>query len=140
MVSVAAIRTGLAAALGKISGLRAYAQWPDQIAELPCAIVGEPAGEYDQTVGGSAASVHRFPVQVYVSAAGGLAQGQKNLDPLLASSSTGGVYGAINADRTLGGAVWWTAIRGYRDYSPAGGNEQQPPTLMGAIVDVEVQG
>ena len=140
MAKFDAIRTALQTRLKSIQGLAVYDVWPDQISEVPCAIIQPMGGSYEETFGNApAASFHRFAIQLYVSAAGGLTQGQRNLDPLLATSSTGGIYGAIGTDRSLGAVVWNTFVRGYHDYGPYGGDESTPPALMGVIVDVEVQ-
>jgi hypothetical protein len=139
MANFGAIRDALQSRLQSINGLRVYDTWPNQIAELPCAIIQPSGSEYEQTFGNSpSAVVHRFAVQLYVSAAAGLVQGQDSLDPYLSTSSTGGIPGAINADRTLGGVVWGTFVRGYHDYGPYGGDEMTPPAFMGVIIDVEL--
>jgi len=135
MASITTIRTALQTRLKSISGLRAHALWPDQLIP-PCVVVQPAGGEYDQTFGKVAASLHRFELHVFVTGAGGVAASQSLLDPYLATGSTGSIYGAIDADRTLGGSVWSTFVRGYREYGVQEIGEGLQ--YLGAVVDVEV--
>ena len=108
MANPATIRTNLAARLRSISGspgLTVYDKWPNQIAGLPAIIVGRGEAEPEQTFGRGDLTKWDWEVHVLVGLQPGYEIAQDTLDPLIATSSTGGVYGALHADRTLGGTV-----------------------------------
>ena len=91
--------------------------------------------EHEQTFGRGDLTKWPIDVYVFVSLAPGLEQSQDNLDPLLATSSTGGIYGAIQADRTLGGVVSTTFVQNMHDYDQF--DADQSLSYAGAIVSVE---
>lgn len=130
------IRQNLRTRLESISGLQVYDRWPNSIPNMPCAILMPPRSEPEQTFGRG--DLTRWNIEVYVFHAltPGYEQANDLLDPLLATSSTGGIYGAIHADRTLGGAVDWTSIKDHRDYGQF--EQQEGVGYWGAIVDLEV--
>ncbi len=111
MATVGALRAGLATRLGTIVGWNAYRRWPNDI-NMPALIVDLTGGEPEQTLGRGELTRYDFDIEVLYSLAGGWENAQDQLDVLLATSSTGGVFGAIAADRTLGGAAHGTFIRG----------------------------
>ena len=137
MANPRALRQSLADRLGSINGLRAYARWPALgNVNVPCVIVDGPTAEPEQTFGRGELTRWSFPLYVLVNSAGGAEQGQDNLDPYLATSSTGGIFGAIAADRTLAGTVDTVFVKAIRDYAPIEIEENR--VYMGAIVDCEV--
>ena len=52
------------------------------------------------------------------------------------SGPTGGIYGAIHADRTLGGVVHYTFVNGFRDFNPIEVGDSI--SYIGAIAGVEM--
>ncbi len=137
MANPRTIRTALATRLESIAGLKAYRNWPALgNLNVPCVIVDVGEAEPEQTFGRGDLTRWTFPLYVLVNSAGGPEQGQDNLDPYLATSSTGGIFGAIAADRTLGGTVDTVFVKGYRDYDP----QVVDDNLMyqGCIIDLEV--
>jgi len=111
MANPATIRAALATRLRSINGLTVYSRWPNQVAALPCAIIGRGAAEPEQTFGRGDLTKWLWDIHVLVSLAPGYEGAQDRLDPLIATSSTGGIYGALHADRTLGGTVDTLFIR-----------------------------
>ena len=112
------IRTALVARLRTIAGLHAYERWPGQL-NPPCIVVDLIDAEPEQAMGAVGARLTRydFDLNIMMPLAGGWENAQDRLDPLLATSSTGGVFGAIAGDRTLGGTVHSTFVKGLpRDY------------------------
>lgn len=103
MANPRTLRTGIATRLRTIAALPiVYERWPNQI-NAPCAVVDFVAGEPEQTMGRGNLTRYDFTIDLLMPLAGGWENAQDRLDPLLATSSTGGVFGAIAADRTLGG-------------------------------------
>lgn len=138
MADVGTIRTALGVRLATISNLTIYDRWPNQSpVNTPCAIVLPTDGEYEQNFGDGRTAKLNFEVYLFASLAPGYEQAQRTLDPLLATSSTGGVYGAIHADRKLVSTVHDTFIRGHRNYDQIGG-EDGGPAYAAAVVDVTV--
>ena len=137
MANPRTVREALATRLASIQGLKAYRNWPALgNLNVPCAIVDVGAAEPEQTFGRGDLTRWEFPVFLLVNSAGGPEQGQDNLDPFLATSSTGGVYGAIHADRTLGGTVDTCFVKGMRDYDPQVVDDNL--IYQGCVIDVEV--
>lgn len=128
------IREQLAVRLRSISGLTVYDAWPG-ITNPPCAVVQLADAQPEQVFGRGDLTKWDFAIYVLVSGAGGYDRAQQNLDPYLATSSTGGIFGAIAADRRLASTVSDTFVRGYRDYDAfdAGDGVQ----YVGAVIDVE---
>ncbi len=111
MANPAALRNGLATRLKTIVGLKAvYARWPSQF-DYPCAVVGRGAADPEQTFGRGDLTNWRFSVTFLTTLAPGYEDAQDRLNPFIATSSTGGLYGAIHADRTLGGIAAGTFIK-----------------------------
>ena len=102
MANLSNIRTGLANALGNVSGITVKAFVPDSI-EPPTAIVGTMDRiEYDSTMArGSDTYVIR--VFLYVSRVDAQ-DSQETLDSFVAPSGATSVKAKVEADRTLGGA------------------------------------
>ena len=128
------VREALQTRLRSITGLTVYGTWPNQ-PQAPCAILAPSTIEYSQTLGRGDLAKLSTDCTLLVSLAGGYENANDNLDPYLATSSTGGVFGAIIADPTLGGVVSTTFIRamsGYQQYEIG-------PDLayMGAVISLE---
>ena len=135
MANPRTLRTGLADRLKTLTGLNVYERWPGQL-NPPCAIVSYTGGEPEQTMGRGDLTRWDFEVDLLIPLAGGWENAQDRLDPLLATSSTGGVYGALNADRTLGGSVDTVFVQGLEE-------DQQFEVgdgiaALGAAVEIEV--
>ena len=136
MASMTAIRSGLQTRLKTIAGLTAYDTWPNTL-NPPCVAIEPAPAEYEQTFGADY-SHHAFELYVCVAATPGFPQAQTNLDKYLATTGGSSIRAAIAGDRTLGGAVDATFVKGMRDYSP---QEIGPDVLvLGAIVEVETWG
>jgi hypothetical protein len=107
-MTVTAVRSGLAARLGTISGLRVYATPPELVQELPAAVVtaGAPFLAYDQLMRGP--DVHyAFRVLLLVGSADE-AQAWADLEPYLTSTGASSVKAAV--DGTLGGSADWARV------------------------------
>ena len=132
------LRTALATRLKSIAGLHVYERWPGQL-NPPCVVIDLIDAEPEQAMGrtGSELTRYDFDLNVMQPLAGGWENAQDRLDPLLATSSTGGVFGAIAADRTLGGNVHTTLVKGLpRDYERRVIDESIE--VLAATVNVEV--
>lgn len=101
MSTFSGIRSGLAARLATISGLRTYSYIPDQI-NPPVAVCGPSSVEYDSAFDRGHDTLV-WDVVVIVSRADEKAA-QDALDGYCDSTSTSSVKAAIEGDRTLGGA------------------------------------
>lgn len=121
MADWAAIAAGMRDSLETITGLTAYAEWPDQL-NVPAAIVipAEPFvndatldGNYDAT----------FDVLVMTSRARGDARSQVALLAYFATTGNMSIRAALLEDPTLGGTchdIVPLEIFGYGEYAHAG--------------------
>lgn len=134
MANPTTLRNGLRDRLRVIQGLEVYSRWPSQL-NPPCAIVSLVTAEPEQTMGRGDLTRWDFEVDILQTLAGGWENAQDRMDVLLATSSTGGIYGAIHGDRTLGGIADGTFVRGYRDY----GRRVVDESLEYLGITVEVQ-
>ena len=100
------MRAGLATNMGTISGLRTYADIPDD-PMMPAAVVQLGSVSYNQAFN-KGLTEYNFVVTVIF---GRLAtkQAQQNLDALI-STGTGSLKTAIESDRTLGGNAYDTRV------------------------------
>lgn len=104
---------------------------------FPCIIVGRGEAEPEQTLGAGHLTAWRFDLSVFGEPAAKIELAQDRLDPLFAvSSSTGCVFGALAADRTLGGTAHSTFVRRIGEDSQFDISENV--SVLGAIVEVEV--
>jgi hypothetical protein len=105
-VSISLMRTALATNMGTISGLRTYADIPDD-PMMPAAVVQLGSVSYDQAFK-KGLTEYSFVVTVIF---GRLAtkQAQRNLDALI-STGTGSLKTAIESDRTLDGNAFDTRV------------------------------
>lgn len=114
MANVGTVRTGLANRLKTISGLTVHRTWPNVI-NPPCAVIRRTNAEPEQTFGRGDLTRYTFDLYLFGTMAGGYESAQDNMDRYLSVTSTGGVFGAIAADRTLGGVVDTTFVRNFRE-------------------------
>lgn len=114
MTTAAALRTGLETRLKTIAGLRVYRRWPGQF-DYPCAVITRGRAEPEQTFGRGDLTKWEFEIYLLASLAPGYEMAQDRLDGFINTSSTGGVYSAIHADRTLGGIAAGTFVAGIRE-------------------------
>jgi hypothetical protein len=110
MAEAEVLASGIADRLRTISGLAVYNGWPD-LTNPPCAIIDQAGYEPEQTMGRGEFALYRFDLEVLVPLKGGEANARRILRPLMATSSTGGVFGAIAGDRTLGGVASATFVK-----------------------------
>lgn len=105
------LASGVVDRLKTIGGLEVYNGWPD-VVHAPCAIVDYVGDEPEQTMGRGDLTRFDFNVEVLIPLSAGWSNARSRLGPLLATSSTGGIYGAIAGDRTLGGIAGGTFVKG----------------------------
>ena len=95
------MRTALATSLRTISGLRASEEIPDQVSP-PIAVVSLNNIDYHQAFAGGL-TIYRFTIRVIVGRAAER-QAQRYLDAYVFPTGESSVKGAIESNRTLGGA------------------------------------
>ena len=100
--TVSQIKTGLAANLATVSGLRAYAYQPDNV-NTPFAWPLLDSIQYNGAMGGGLIT-HKFTVSVVVGRSAERTA-QSTLDGYLSYAGTTSIRSAIESDRTLGGVV-----------------------------------
>ena len=100
--TVSQIKTGLAANLATVSGLRAYAYQPDNV-NTPFAWPLLDSIQYNGAMGGGLIT-HQFTVSVVVGRAAERTA-QTLLDGYLSYAGANSIRAAIESDRTLGGVV-----------------------------------
>ena len=100
--TVSQIKTGLAANLATVSGLRAYAYQPDNV-NTPFAWPLLDSIQYNGAMGGGLIT-HKFTVSVVVGRSAERTA-QSLLDGYLSYKGTTSIRQAIESDRTLGGVV-----------------------------------
>ena len=128
------LRDGLKARLDTIAGLVAHDVIP-QVVVPPCAIIVPRRGSFEETMGrGGDPARYFFEIWLFAPS-GDFPSGQNILDRYLAATSTGGVFGAIAADRTLGGRAITAFVDGYREYEVRDYSNIQ---VLTTTVDVEV--
>ena len=100
--TVSQIKTGLAANLATVSGLRAYAYQPDNV-NTPFAWPLLDSIQYNGAMGGGLIT-HRFTISVVVGRSAERTA-QTLLDGYLSYKGATSIRQAIESDRTLGGVV-----------------------------------
>jgi hypothetical protein len=100
--TVSQIKTGLAANLATVSGLRAYAYQPDNV-NTPFAWPLLDSIQYNGAMGGGLIT-HKFTVSVVVGRSAERTA-QSLLDGYLSYKGATSIRQAIESDRTLGGVV-----------------------------------
>ena len=132
-MDLSTVRTGIQTKLTSITGLTAYATFPDQIA-APCAIVKPSSCEMDSTFDGDGDNDLLFEVLLLAAPLqNGMVRGQEKLDGYLDDSGTSSVKAAIEA-----GGLY--RVMRWRDYGP----HEVPPgsgqVFLAAVFDVLVYG
>jgi hypothetical protein len=100
--TVSQIKTGLAANLATVSGLRAYAYQPDNV-NTPFAWPLLDSIQYNGAMGGGLIT-HKFTVSVVVGRSAERTA-QSLLDGYLSYAGATSIRQALESDRTLGGVV-----------------------------------
>lgn len=136
MASARVIRNALTTRLRSIDKLTVHPRVPDfGYLNPPCATIMPTRGEPEQTFGRGDLTKWEFDVTVLVPGAQGRLDAQDQLDKYTATSSTGGIFGAIAADRTLGGVVDTTFFKAMSDYGEV--EIAQDVMLMGVTISLE---
>lgn len=100
------MRAGLATNMGTITGLRTYADIPDNPA-MPAAVVQLASVSYNQAFN-KGLTEYSFVITVIFGRVATV-QAQQNLDALI-STGSGSLKTAIESDRTLGGNAFDTRV------------------------------
>ena len=100
------MRSGLATNMGTITGLRTYADIPDNPA-MPAAVVQLGSVSYNQAFN-KGLTEYSFVITVIFGRVA-TKQAQQNLDALI-STGSGSLKTAIESDRTLGGNAFDTRV------------------------------
>lgn len=111
-MTLATIRTGIAANLATVTAVSAYAKTPSVI-KGATAVVLPLSGDFNQSYAVTTGELTLI-VRLFVPMADEQSA-QDTLDGLLEPSSC---KAAIEADRTLGGAVSDLRVTGWKDYGP----------------------
>ena len=125
-----AMREALAAALGTVSGVRAYSHFPEKV-NTPAAIVGGPSATYNDS---TMTDEYTIPVLVLVADSSDRTA-QLNLDSYLNPTGSTSIRAAIENDPKLGGVVETLYVTALHDY---GVHELNAIRYMGAMLDVVV--
>lgn len=113
MASISDIRTGLATALGTISGLRTTTETPDTITP-PVAIINVSNVIFDTTFA-RGLDEYNFVVTLIVGRVGERSA-QRLLDSYVSSTGSSSVKLAVELDRTLGGKCDTLRVSEMRNY------------------------
>lgn len=105
-MSINGMRTALADNLGTISGIRTYADIPDNPA-MPAAVVQLRSVSYDQAFGQGMAEYSFIVTVIFGRIA--TSSAQRNMDALI-STGTGSLKSAVEVDRTLDGYAYDTRV------------------------------
>jgi hypothetical protein len=105
-VTITDFRTAIAANIGTISGLRTYADIPDNPA-MPCAVVQLRDVEYDRAMQ-RGLTEYEFVVTVIFGRIA-TSQAQRSMDQLI-STGDRSLKAAIESDRTLDGKAFDTVV------------------------------
>ena len=105
-MSITDFRTGIAANIGTISGLRTYADIPDNPA-MPCAVVQLRDVSYDQAFQ-RGLTEYDFVVTVIFGRIA-TSQAQRSMDQLI-STGDRSLKAAVESDRTLDGKAFDTIV------------------------------
>lgn len=105
-MTINAIRTGIAANISSIAGLRVYADIPDNPA-MPCAVVQLQGVEYDRSFQ-RGLTEYNFTVTVIFGRIA-TTQAQRSLDQII-STGDRSIKAAVESDKTLDGAAFDTHL------------------------------
>ena len=118
--TVSQIKTGLAANLATVSGLRAYAYQPDNV-NTPFAWPLLDSIQYNGAMGGGLIT-HRFTISVVVGRSAERTA-QNLLDGYLSYKGATSIRQAIESDRTLGGVVQDSIVESANNISTLEAND-----------------
>ena len=113
MALISELRTGLAANLATISGLRTTATIPDNPSP-PIAVILPQGVEYDNTFG-RGMNTYTFAVTVIVGRVSERS-GQNALDAFVSSTGSSSIKLAIESDKTLNGKAFDLRVTDSRNY------------------------
>lgn len=113
MALISELRTGLAANLATISGLRTSATIPDNPSP-PIAVILPQGVEYDNTFG-RGMNTYTFAVTVIVGRVSERS-GQNALDAYVSSTGSASIKLAIESDKTLNGKAFDLRVTDSRNY------------------------
>jgi hypothetical protein len=133
VATIAEVRTGLAARLATITGLRVYPVWPDSL-NTPAAIVRPTSHDFGDDFSDDA-TIHIEIILLAAAIGPGIAAAEATLDLYLAATGSQSIKQAIEGDVTLGDKVDSTRVIGWRDYGPI---EESGLLFLGCRVDIEV--
>ena len=102
---VDSLHAGLKDRLDTVSGLNAYADWPDSFHGDGAIVLDVVADGSEQTLGHSTLAMHEFEILVATSLAPGPAAALRRLNQYCDRSGAGSILAALWADRTLGGVA-----------------------------------
>lgn len=105
-MTVGAIRAGIAANISTISGLRVYADIPDNPA-MPCAVVQLQGVEYDRSFQRGLTEYNLTVTVIFGRIA--TVQSQRALDQII-STGNRSLKAAVESDKTLDGAAFDTHL------------------------------
>jgi hypothetical protein len=107
-VSVSGMRTALAANLGTISGIRTYANIPDN-PMMPAAVVQLQSVDYNQAMGRGLTEYNYVVTVIFGRVA--TASAQRALDDLIGDDSDRSIKTAVESDKTLDGNAFDVRVR-----------------------------
>jgi hypothetical protein len=110
-MTISEMRTALADNLATISGIRTYADIPDNPA-MPAAVVQLRSVSYDQSFGQGMAEYSFIVTVIFGRIA--TSSAQRNMDALI-STGTGSLKDAVEVDRTLAGSAYDTRVTDMTD-------------------------
>jgi hypothetical protein len=115
MASLSDLRTGLAANLAKVSGLRTSATVPDQI-NPPIAVVAPASITYDIAFARTGGDEYEFVITVIVGRVDERSA-QNRLDAYCSGTGASSIKAAVESDRTLGGKAFDCRVTDLRNYT-----------------------
>jgi hypothetical protein len=115
MASLSQLRTGLAANLAKVSGLRTSATVPDQI-NPPIAVVAPASITYDIAFARTGGDEYEFVITVIVGRVDERSA-QNRLDAYCSGTGASSIKAAVESDRTLGGKAFDCRVTDLRNYT-----------------------
>jgi hypothetical protein len=115
MAAISDLRTGIAANLATVAGLRTSATVPDSI-NPPIAVVMPSTITYDTAFARSGGDEYEFLVMVIVGRVDERSA-QNNLDGYCSGTGSTSIKAAIERDKTLGGKAFSLRVTSLRNYT-----------------------
>jgi hypothetical protein len=115
MAAISDLRTGIAANLATVAGLRTSATVPDSI-NPPIAVVMPNSVTYDTAFARSGGDEYEFLVMVIVGRVDERSA-QNNLDGYCSGTGSTSIKAAIERDKTLGGKAFSLRVTSLRNYT-----------------------